>query len=277
MQPITIRTEDGYRLQGHHFAPVESRGITVVINAAIFVRQRFYFSFARWLASQGIHAVTFSNRGMGQSLTSEDRTWHHELRHWGERDLPAVMAWARRARPDDRLFLVGHSMGGQLAAMTDHVHDLDGIVTVASCSAYWHLWPRPQRYGILAWYGTAAILGRVLPYFPAAHVNVGPNVASTLVRDWVRWGRHRDYLYGPFGMRPTMADYQGRVLSWSFTDDQLGILPAVEALHHHYTQAQLSRRHVHPSEIGATSIGHFKWFREATGRPLWEQTVDWMG
>ncbi len=276
LNPVTIHTVDGYALRGHSFAPSSPIGITVVVNPAVFVRQRFYYAFARWLASQGVFALTYSNRGMGLSLAAQQGEWHNQLRHWGERDLPAVIAWAKEKRPSNLLFVVGHSMGGQLVALSDAVHELDGIVTFAATSAYWRHWPRPHRYGILGWYGIAPLIGRILPYFPANLVRFGPNVDSHIVRDWVRWGRHRDYLFGPFSMRPKMADYRGRVLAWSFADDRLGVRAAVDDLHRHYTSARLDRRHVSPRDIGQRHIGHFACLKQETGLALWQQTLAWM-
>jgi predicted alpha/beta hydrolase len=276
MHPMTITTEDGYALAAHHFEPSEPCGITVMVSPAVLVRQRFYFGFARWLAERGVRVITYSNRGMGLSLAGEQGAWHHELRHWGERDVPAVIAWARANSPRDKLFLVGHSMGGQVVALSDAVHELDGIITVAATSAYWRHWPRPRRYGILAWYGLAPVIGRIVSTFPTERAGLGPDMRSTLVRDWVRWGRHPDYLFGPFGMRPKMNEYEGRVLAFSFTDDRFGVRAAVDDLHQHYFRARMTRRHVDPSEVGAKQIGHFAWFKEASGHVLWEQTLAWM-
>ena len=274
---LTIHCSDGYQLQGRLFPPDrDRRRATVIICPAIFVRQRFYARFATHLARRGYHAVTFDNRGMGRSLAAEAGAWDHQLKHWGERDLPAVMALARARNPGHRLFVVGHSMGGQLVGLSPAVHDLDGVVTVAATSAWWGHWAFPERLVILAWYGLIPIIGRALRRFPGEALGLGPNVASSLVRDWARWGRHRCYIHGPFGMRPCMETYRGRVLAYSFTDDQhLGCVAAVQALHRHYRLADLQHRHVDPRQLGTRRLGHFGYFREASGRPLWDQTVDW--
>lgn len=249
----------------------------MIVCPAIFVRQRFYYSFAAHLAGQGLRAITFTNRGMGISLAAERDDWAHQLRHWGELDLPAVIALARRTRPNDRLYLVGHSMGGQVAALSEAVHQLEGIVTVAATSSWWGHWPLPLNLGILAWYWMVPLVGRALRTFPAERLGLGPDVDSRLVRDWARWGRHRDYLHGPFGLHPQMASYEGRVLVYSFTDDgHLGCRRAVEALHSNYQRARITHRHVDPQEVGATRLGHFGYFRQDSGEPLWQQTISWI-
>ena len=277
-QALTIQCSDGYALCGRLFSPGhDGCGATVIICPAIFVRQRFYAAFAAYLASEGFHAVTFANRGMGESLAAEADGWQHRLRHWGERDLPAVLARARAANPGHRLYVVGHSMGGQLVALSPAVHRLDGVVTVTATDSWWGHWPFPMNLAILAWYGLVPLAGRVLDAFPADALDLGPDVASSLVRDWARWGRHRCYIDGPFGMRPRMGDYTGRVLAYSFTDDEtLGCGAAVEALHRRYVQAELELRRVDPRQLGVSGLGHFGYFREATGLPLWQETVAWI-
>ena len=279
-QAITIRCRDGYTLHGNRWEPARVRApaATVIICPALFVRQRFYARFAAHLANRGLRVICFANRGMESSLAAERRPWQHRLRHWGERDLPAVIARALDDNPGDRLFAVGHSMGGQVMALSRAVHKLDGMVTVAATHAWWGHWSWPWGLGILAWYGALVpLLGRGLKVFPAGRFNLGPDVASPLVRDWARWGRHPEYLFGPFGTEPHLDAYQGRVLAYSFTDDQrLGCRKAVDALHRHYIAAAVTRRHVDPTELGLTAVGHFGYFRQEAGIKLWEETVAWM-
>ncbi len=277
--PITIPCSDGYELRGQLFLPDETRqrDVTVILCSAMVTRQRFYSRFADYLADHGFRVITFDNRGTGESLAAETRTWGHLLRDWGERDIPAVIAWAKESRPADRLFVVGHSMGGQVVALSRQVHLLEGIVTVSATAAWWGHWRFPVNVGILGWYLLAPVIGRILPAIPAERLGFGPDIASTLVRNWARWGRHREYIEGPFGLHPEMGRYRGRILALSFTDDQnLGCRRAVEALHSSYRLAQLEYRHIDPAEVGAKKIGHFGYFRLHEGNELWNQTIEWI-
>ena len=267
--------DDGYTLQITRFEPAEPIGITVLVCPAIFVRERYYAAFAGWLAERGVRALTFANRGAGRSLAAETGPWDHRIEHWGERDLPAMVARARADRPGDRLFVVGHSMGGQTVGLSGAVHALDGVVSVASTAAWWGHWPRPARYGILAWYCAVPLLGRALPVMPADLAGLGPDLDAEIARGWAKWGRHPDYLFGPFGLEDHLASYRGRVLAWSFTDDRLGCHRAVQALHGRYARAELDERHVDPARVGVPAIGHFGWFRRGIGEVLWADTLSW--
>lgn len=274
--PVVIRCADGYQLHGREFSPATDGGVTVIIASAMVVRHQFYGGLAAWLAEQGVRAITFDNRGIGESLAGERAGARPRLRHWGELDIPAVIAHARRTAPEHRLMFIGHSMGGQIVSLSDAMHELECIVTVAATAAYWGHWPRPYNVGILAWYVAAPIIGRVLPVIPASRVGLGPDASSDVVRDWVRWGRHRRYLHGPFGLRPQADQYRGRVLALSFTDDAaFGCRRAVEALHADYVAAELEHRHVDPRTYGIDRMGHFGFFQRQ-GRALWPSTLAWM-
>ncbi len=275
---ISIPCDDGYQLQGKLFQPTDGPPprATVIVAPALLVRQRFYFRYARHLCSRGLRAITFANRGMGESLAAETRPWTHRLRHWGERDLPAVIRHARGlADGATPLFLVGHSMGGQVIGLSPTLHQLDGVITVAATSAYWGHWRAPVAQGIRLWYRTALLLTRLLSTFPADRLGLGPNTDSALVRDWVSWGLHPDYLAGPFGHDLHMADYRGRLLVYSFTDDAYGARAAVDDLHRHYRAAHVTRRQVDPRHLGISSLGHFGFYRKE-GHRLWDEVEQWM-
>jgi len=277
-QHVVIPCADGYALHGSSFPPeAPPRGATVIVCSAMLVRHGFYAAFAAHLARRGFRVLTYDNRGVGTSLAAQPRGMQPRLRGWGEQDLPAAIVWAERSEPSHRLFIVGHSMGGQLVALSDALRRVEAVVTVAATAAWFGHWPLPHAAVILAWYLVAPLLGRLLPTLPAGRVRMGPDVAATIVRDWTRWGRHEAYLHGPFGLESTADRYRGRVLAFSFTDDvALGCRRAVDVLHHDYVAADLERRHVSPAEIGARRLGHFGFFRGSAAAALWDQTIDWL-
>ena len=275
---VTIPCADGYRLRGTLFEPDagEERGATIIVCSAMLVREGYYGPFARDMARRGYRVLTYDNRGVGRSLAGRTSGFRMLLRHWGELDLPAAVAWARLTAPEHRMFAVGHSMGGQLVDLSPALHGFEAVVTVAATAGWWGHWPMPFSAGILAWYLAISVFGRALRKVPAALLGLGPDVDANLVRHWARWGRHRDYIRGPFGMRSEGAAYEGRVLALSFSDDKLGVRRAVEALHRVYPRAALELRHVHPRDIGAAHIGHFGFFRGRAAPKLWEQTAAWL-
>ncbi len=270
---LSIRCADGVVLRGTEFRPGVEQGTTVIVCGAIFTRERFYARMARYLAGRGLRVITFANRGSGRSLAGGTP----RLVDWGLLDLPAVIEHARSTRPTHRLFALGHSMGGQLVALSEAVHGLDGVVSVAATEAWWRHWPKRTRLGILGGFVAIPLLGRALDPIPADRFSLGPDLASSIARDWARWGRTRGYFDRFLERAPSFASYRGRVLAFSFDDDELlGCSRAVDALHRRYAQADVDRRHLAPNDVGSAHIGHFGFFRLGAGPRLWEETIAWM-
>ena len=73
METLILPAPDGTPLAVRVFG---AEGITrgsVVIGAAMGVRQAYYAPFAQWLAGQGWRVTTFDYRGMGDSLPAAPR------------------------------------------------------------------------------------------------------------------------------------------------------------------------------------------------------------
>ena len=137
--PHVLDTEGGGRIQLRHFAPAQATRGSVVVGAAMGVPQAYYADFARWLAGQGWHVVTFDYRGSGASLPT---TAHQGLRgfraslfDWAH-DYEAVVDWAAALQPGAPLLALGHSLGGQLPGLLRNAHKLSGLLGVAAGSGY---------------------------------------------------------------------------------------------------------------------------------------------
>jgi pimeloyl-ACP methyl ester carboxylesterase len=123
-ETIYFRTEDGWRLALHHYAPKgPARGLPVVLCHGL-ASNRFTFdlpgeaSLARYLSSHGRDVWVPELRGSGWSdhpgllVSDVPYTWKFEDHlHW---DVPAIVAEVCSRTGADRLHWVGHSMGGLL-------------------------------------------------------------------------------------------------------------------------------------------------------------------
>lgn len=68
-------------------------------------------SLARTLRDAGMHAVSYDQRGAGESTA---RNWQFGLREHAEVDLPAVLSACRERFGLERVVLMGHSLGGTI-------------------------------------------------------------------------------------------------------------------------------------------------------------------
>ena len=251
----------------------------VLIAGATGVPARFYQRFARYLTARRMRAITFDYRGIGGSLRDNIRNLDASMRDWAEKDLAGIIDQVGTHYPGPPLVVIGHSAGGQFVALLDNNQTIDALLLVAAQSGYWRLWPHTHRYllGVL-WHIVMPGLTRLLGYFPARRLGLGEDLPGGVASEWSRWCRHDTYFVDADGepIRLNLSGFDKPVISYSIADDWMAPAAAVDALHERFSDADLERRHVHPTECGVERLGHLGFFREA-GRPLlWPAAVAWI-
>ncbi len=272
---LTIPARDGFRLSGHLFQPASPTSRVVVVNSATAVPKRFYRHFAARLARAGYHVVTYDYRGIGGSRPEQLRGFLAHMRDWALLDMAGVADWASAELRPKKLFFVGHSVGGQVAGLLDDLPPLDGMVTFSSQSGHWRLQGAEQK-AVVAFHVhvTMPLLANVMGYVPWSRFGSGEDLPKGAALEWSRWCRHPDYLLGDRSLPlERYQTFQAPVLAYSFADDKWGTETAVNAMMRAYPN--LERRHVVPSAVGMSAIGHFGYFRPPAER-LWDEPIAWL-
>lgn len=271
----TARATDGYELAVTRFpAQGEARG-TLLVAGAMGVRQDFYAPLARFLAAGGFHVLTFDYRGMGWSRPARLRGFEADVTRWVERDLEAMLDEARRPAPRLPLFLLGHSLGGQVLGVTPGNERVQGAVTVTAGSGWYRFNDRmPARVRIL-WFVAIPLLTPLFGYFPGRVLRMVGDLPRGVARQWRAWCVHPDYLLSEGqAAREAFGRVRAPILGYSFEDDDLITRPAIDNLHAFYRNAPVERRHVVPRD--GARIGHFGFFSERSRDTLWADTLEWL-
>ena len=269
----TIPAGDGYPLAATLAAPTGDPRAVVLVAPATGVLRRIYSPFADFLREHGYAVATWDWRGIGASRPESLRGFTASMRHWATLDLAGVIRWAVHRFPDRPLLVVGHSFGGQGVGLAPNAGRIAGLVTVAAQSGYWGHWPAPRKYAYATlWYLVMPALTRTFGYFPSRRLGLGENLPRGVALQWARWCRNPGYMNTWDGHRR----FTSPILAWSFADDAYAPKRAVEALLLQYGSEPIDHRHLSPGDAGATSIGHFGFFREGRTPRLWEETVEWM-
>jgi predicted alpha/beta hydrolase len=274
-----IALPEGSSLVARFFLPAQVPRASILVPSAMGVTQSYYSAFGQWLAAQGYLAATFDYRGMGLSAPRSLRELRVTIRDWANVDCVAMLESLKSRAPGAPLFVIGHSLGGQLIGMIPNRHLIDGVVIVASGSGYWRITAPPtKRDSLWMWHVIAPLLTPIFGYFPGKPIRVIGNLPRGVVEQWRRWCLHPEYMIGVEGdaVRADFAGVRTPMLSLSFTDDEMMSATSTEALHGFYANAPIERTRLAPTDIGVKRIGHFGFFRQQFEQSLWPLTTRWL-
>lgn len=265
---LTIPTVGGRRLGARlfsHPSPVAA----LAIHGATAVPQRFYEPFAQAMAEFGFAVLTYDYRGVGASADrplADDPT---TMTDWID-DAAAAHGWLADTLPELPLLAVGHSFGGQFAAVLDDERPADALVLVGAQSGYFGTFEPIDRGKLwLTWRLGVPALTAAFGYLPA-WAGLGEDLPTGVARQWARWCSSPNYMLSEHPeLEPRLAAYEGRVLALSFTDDTFAPRANVEWLNGKLSSADVDHRHLKPSTVGLADVGHFGLFRRRSRESLW--------
>ena len=247
----------------------------VLVNAATGVPRQFYKYFAGYLRDHGWTAVTYDYRGIGESAPAGLRGFEARMRDWALIDMPAVIDWLSSEFRPRRLFIVGHSFGGQGIGLIDRPQRVTAMVGVSAQSGYWGVQGGAERYRArFAVTVLIPVLTRLYGYFPWRMFAAGENLPGGVALEWARWCRDRDYLLGDETLPlERYAAFDAPILAYSIDDDDWGTARAVDDMMRAYSH--VTRRHLVPADYRVGKIGHMGFFRQGS-EAIWDETIAWL-
>jgi predicted alpha/beta hydrolase len=237
---------------------------TALIANAMCVRQEFYAAFARFLATNGIHVLTFDYCVPGTNVTVTD---------WVS-DLAEMLVEARKPAPDLPLLYIGHSLGGQLIGITLGNEAARASLHITAGSGFYKFNDRMPVLVRALWFVYMPLFTPLFGYFPGKALRAVGDLPRGVTWQWRRWCLHPEYLLSEPGARESYARFKAPILSISFEDDDINTKPGIDYLHSSYPN--VTRRHIEPRDVGQARIGHFGFFNERCREPLWTEALDWL-
>ncbi len=274
-EDVEILARDGFALKATLYpGGAKPRG-AVVISSATAVPRRFYRHYAAALASAGLTAVTYDYRGIGDSRPASLRGFEARTRDWGLQDMAGVIDWVARTQGDGPLFMVGHSVGGQVAGLLDNGHAIDAMITLSAQSGHWRFQGGNQKLAVaLHVYVTLPLLANVFGYMPWSWFGSALDLPKGAALEWSRWCRDRNYLLGDSSLPlERYTRFEAPVLAYSISDDDWGTSRSVDAMMSAYPNVE--REHVNPTDHGLDALGHFGYFRPEA-KSLWSKGFEWL-
>ena len=271
---VRVAAADGYRLAATLY-PAGDADTVVLINSATAVPRRFYQRFARHVQGHGWHAVTYDYRGIGDSKPRSLRGFEARMRDWALLDMTAMVKWITSTIAPRRLFVVGHSFGGQSIGMLENAERVHAVVGVSAQSGHWAVQGgrEPARVRLIVTV-LIPLLARLFGYFPWSRFARGEDLPKGVALEWAAWCRNRNYLLDDRTLPlDRYASFAAPVLAYSIDDDDWGTSRAVDEMMRAYVN--VTRRHLRPQDYGLSRLQHMGYFREGS-EPLWQEAIQWL-
>lgn len=230
---------------------------------AMGVPAKHYLPLAEAFAAHGMAVALHEWRGIGSSDRRAGRRCNWGYRELLEVDLPAGVEEIRARWPQAKLWLGGHSLGGQLSCLYASLHPemFAGLALIASGSPYWRQFPRGRW--ILAAYTLASPLARLMGHLPGRRIGFGGNEARGVTADWSRSGRTGRYAADgmPVDFARQLAEVRQPVLALRLSDDWMVSPGSLQWLLGLMPQAPRQVGLVTTEQLAGQRADHFTWMK----------------
>lgn len=282
-----VRAADGTELEVRMFLQDEPRrgSAPVVLCApAMGVAATYYDPFALELHERGLNVVTYDLRGHGSSSVRAERGVRFGYYDMITLDWAAAVRATRAIFPDNPLFLLGHSLGGQLSSLYVSLHgeEVRGLVLIAACSVYYRGYGLVGGAKVLLGTQFAAVVAKLLGYFPGRRLRFAGDEAADVMFDWARQARtgRYDLARSVHDFERLLAAVQHPILAISVEGDSLAPPGAVDHLCQKMPLASVERWHYTRAEATGTAgaagvrLDHFRWVRHSG--PVADRVATWI-
>ena len=243
----------------------------IIVNSATATPRRFYRHFAKFMVNHGFDVLTYDYSGIGDSAPADIRSSTVRFSDWGQEDMKAVLDWAEDY---ERIYMVGHSVGGQVTGLLEDPGRIVAMATVSAQSGYWKLQGGLQKLSVFFHvHLTLPLMSVLMGYMPWGRLAGGEDLPKAAALQWSRWCRDPDYLLGDSDLPLHRYDnFNAPILAYSIDDDDWGTRESVNAMMRAYPNVE--RRHLVPAAHGLKSLGHFGYFRPHSSI-LWQDIATW--
>lgn len=279
-QTISITCQDDYILQGTFYPKQTARDVfPILLSPATGILQRFYQAFAEWLTAQGYDVLSFDYRGIGQSLYEDVSKSTARIQDWGMYDLPAAIDKLLQLTQAEKIYIIGHSAGGQLLGLAPNHAKVEKVIAVAGSSGHVKGLAGKSRFlGPFMFNVIFPISSLVKGYGATQFIGMGENLPKGVAKQWAEFCTAGGYVTSAIGKTIHTHfhdEIRTPITSIHATDDEIATEANVKDFLRTFPNTHTSAIILKPQEYGHKAIGHMFMFKKSHNNlwPLIEQEL----
>jgi predicted alpha/beta hydrolase len=270
-----IMTKDNhiFDLETNYYAECSS---IILILPALGVRASFYKTLVQEFCKNKMSVMLMNLRGNGDSSVKVTRGVHFGFNEIINHDIASAVDYISKTYPKKKIYLMGHSLGGQLACLyaSKFPQKISGIILAASCTVYYKV--HTNKLKILIQTQLVRAVTESLGYFPGKRIGFAGTESVGVMRDWSNNALNGEYIVDgdttDFGQK--LLELKTSVLALSFEGDNLAPRTAVQDLTGRMPKSRISVKHYYPTDLAQKELNHFCWAK--TPKPLISEITNWL-
>ncbi|MCW8879417.1 MAG: alpha/beta fold hydrolase [Kangiellaceae bacterium] len=242
------------------------------------VPARKYLPLAEELNRKGFASALFEWRGIETSNVRASRKQNFGYNEILSHDLPEAIKQVRQIYPDNPIYILGHSLGGQLGLlfMCQMPDEFEGLVGVATGTPYFKGWSFPNNIGIFVFSKLARWISAGVGHFPGRKLRFAGREARQLIKDWSKTVSSGEYQVegNSYQFEEICHQLHKQALMITVDDDILAPQQSAKNLGSKLSSSEVSYAHLMAADFESGITGHFNWMKEP--QSVVQQISDWL-
>lgn len=271
MNAIKIDTPLQYSIAVTEFLSDNPNANCVIIASATGVKQNYYHNFSKFLSHNNYSVFTFDYGGIGDSKPESLKKFSTTATNWAQNDFESVVQYVKSKNPDSKIFIITHSIGGQLIGLVPSNNLFDGVIMAVSQSGSWIHWKGFERLKMqFLWYVTIPLFCRIFNYLPSSHFTRMEDLPKEMALEWAKWCKKPNYHFDCIdNVKEHYDKIKCKIISYSIDNDFYATVPAVNWIASQFKNAEVTRTHLKAEDFGVKDIGHFGFFKNRFKDSIW--------
>ena len=277
-QQTTIQLKDYTTIGITIFKAEKQHAPTLLIYPAFGVKATYYKHFAQQLSETGITIVTADLRGHGLSSVRPDVKNNYGFLEMTN-DLKAVVEYLNKENPNSKIYILGHSLGGQAASLTvaKYPNNFVGLAMIGSPNVYYKGWSGFHYYRRKIGLNILPMIGKIVSILPKFKIG-GYYTTPKQIQEWGYTGKTGNYkvIGDNFDYEKAMSKVNIPVLAIDIEGDLMAPRAAIKKLYQKFKNTPSLTTHTLSKATTSLKLSHINWPRTATAAMV-EIVSNWMG